>query len=64
MKFTLTCTLLLWGENPLRDVRFPPRRRWVLFSYYAASSGNSWPTFRDNLSGPIFEGQESKKGRP
>ena len=26
--------------------------------YYAAWSGNYVPTFRDKLSGPIFEGQD------
>jgi len=26
-----------------------------LLGYYAAQSGNSLPTFRDNLSGPIFK---------
>jgi len=34
----------------------------ALLGYYAASSGNSLPTFRDNLSGPIFNGQEFKNG--
>jgi hypothetical protein len=29
--------------------------------YYAACSGNSLPTFRDKLSGPIIMSQESKK---
>jgi len=33
----------------------------VLLGHYAAISGNSLPAFRDNLSGPIFKGQESKK---
>jgi hypothetical protein len=27
----------------------------TLLWYYAAQSGNSLPTFRDNLSGPIFK---------
>jgi hypothetical protein len=31
----------------------------VLPGYYAASSGNLLPTFRDNLSGPVVRGQES-----
>ena len=31
----------------------------ALLGCYAANSGNSVPTFRDNLSGPIFKGQES-----
>ena len=35
-----------------------------LLVYYAASSGNSFPTFRDNLSALIFKGQESKKDFP
>ena len=26
-----------------------------------ACSGNTLPTFRDDISGPIFKGQESKK---
>jgi len=33
----------------------------VLLGCYAASSGNSLTTFRDNLSGPIFKGQESTR---
>jgi len=32
----------------------------VLLGYYAASSGNLLPTFRDNLSGPVIRGQESR----
>jgi len=28
----------------------------ALRGYYAASSGNFLPTFRDNISGPIFKG--------
>jgi hypothetical protein len=28
----------------------------ALLGYYAARSGNLLPTFRDNLSGPIFKG--------
>ena len=31
---------------------------WVLPGYYAASSGNSLPTFQDNRSAPIFKDQE------
>jgi hypothetical protein len=34
----------------------------VLLGYYAASSYNSLPTFRDNLSAISFQGQESKVG--
>jgi hypothetical protein len=30
----------------------------ALLGYYASLSGSSVPTFRDNLSGPIFKGQE------
>jgi hypothetical protein len=30
----------------------------TLLEYYAASSGNPLPTFQDNVSGPIFKGQE------
>jgi hypothetical protein len=30
----------------------------AVLDYYAASSGNFLPTFRDNLSGPIFRDQE------
>jgi hypothetical protein len=30
----------------------------ALLGYYTALSGSSVPTFRDNLSGPIFNGQE------
>jgi hypothetical protein len=30
----------------------------VLLGYYTAPSGNTLPTFRNNLSGPIFKGQE------
>jgi hypothetical protein len=30
----------------------------ALLGYYAAISGKSVPTFRRNLSGPIFKGQE------
>jgi len=33
----------------------------ALLGYYAASSGNFLPTFRNNLSGSIFMSQESKK---
>ena len=33
----------------------------VLLGCYAASSGNLLPTFRDNLPGPIFRGQEFKR---
>jgi len=33
----------------------------ALLNHYEASSGNSLPTFRDNLSGLIFKGQKSKK---
>ena len=32
----------------------------VFLSYFAASSGNSVTTFRENLKGPIFKGQETK----
>jgi hypothetical protein len=32
----------------------------TLMAYYAACSGNSLPTFRYNLLGPIFKSQESK----
>ena len=35
-----------------------------LLGYYATSSGNSLPTFRDNLSAMILKGQESKKDFP
>ena len=31
----------------------------VLLGYYVACSGNSLPTFQDNLSVPILKGQES-----
>jgi len=30
----------------------------VLQGYYALSSGHFLPTFRDNLSGPIFKGPD------
>ena len=33
----------------------------ALLGIYAACGGNFLPTFRDNLSGPIFKGQESQK---
>jgi hypothetical protein len=38
----------------LEDCRLSPRSRWncALLSYYAACSGNSFSTFRDNLSVP------------
>ena len=38
----------------LRDLRLPPRSRCerAVLGYYAASNGNSLPTFRDNLSVP------------
>jgi len=38
------------------------RDNWncALLDCRAASSGNSLPTFRGNLSGPVFKGQESK----
>ena len=31
----------------------------AFLGYYVARSDNFLPTFRDNLSGPIFRGQES-----
>jgi len=34
----------------------------ALLAYYAAQSGNSVPTFRDNLSVPFANRQEVKKG--
>ena len=36
----------------------------ALLGYYAASSGNLLPTFRDELSSPNFRGQESLKTGP
>jgi hypothetical protein len=33
----------------------------ALLGYYAASSGNSVPTFRDNLSVPFSKNRKSKK---
>ena len=44
---------------PKRDFRLPSRRRResALSGNYAAYSGNSLPTFRDNLSGSIFNGR-------
>ena len=38
----------------MHDIRLPPRSRWncTLLDYYAAISGNSLLTFRDNLSVP------------
>jgi len=33
----------------------------ALLGHYAANSVSILPTFRDNLSGPIFRGQESKR---
>jgi len=44
---------------PMRDFRLPSRCRWDLRSLgnYVAYSGNSLPTFRDNMSGPIFHGR-------
>ena len=33
----------------------------VRLSCYAVSSGNSLPTFRENLSGTILKGQESTR---
>ena len=40
--------------NNMHDFRFPPRRRWncSLLGYYATSSGNLLPTFREKLSVP------------
>jgi hypothetical protein len=35
----------------------------ALLGYYAGSSGNLLPTFRDNLSGPIFVGQLTRLNR-
>ena len=32
----------------------------ILLGCYAASSGDSLPALEDNLSGPIFKGEESK----
>jgi hypothetical protein len=32
----------------------------ALLGYYASLSGNPVPTFRDNLLGPIFKGQEAQ----
>ena len=34
----------------------------ALLTYCAATSGNYLPTFPENHIGPIFRGQESKKG--
>ena len=34
---------------------------FAVLGYYAASGGNSLPMFQDNLSGPFFNGQESRK---
>jgi len=40
----------------VRDFRLRPRKgeNWALLGYYAASSGNLLPTFRDNISVPFF----------
>jgi hypothetical protein len=35
----------------------------ALLGYYAASSGNFLPTFRNNLSFPVFKGQKPKTSR-
>jgi hypothetical protein len=52
--------LTLGTSNELiRSLRRKLDENCSLLGYYAASSGNSLQTFQDNLSGPIFKGQES-----
>ena len=45
----------------ISDFRRKVDENYVLLVYYAASSGNSLPTSRDNLSVLYFKGQESKR---
>ena len=42
----------------INDLEKSREENFAVLDYYAASSGNSLPTFRDNISGPIFKGQE------
>jgi hypothetical protein len=35
------------------------QKNCALLGYYAAKSGNFLPTFRDNLSGPVFKGHDA-----
>jgi hypothetical protein len=50
----VSCRVTRHYIGPMRDCRLSPRvaENWVLLSHYAASCGNSVPTFRDNLSVP------------
>jgi len=51
-----------WSVRLVRGFKLLPRSRWELrfLGYYAASSGNSVLTFRDNLSVPSSRVKLSK----
>jgi hypothetical protein len=53
---------LLWKTQRITSVISGFHRNvdeiWALLGYYAASSCNPLPTFRNNLWDPIFKGQE------
>jgi len=51
--WALTCTM--------RDFTFPPQSRCALLGCYVASSGNSLPTFRNNLSAPSSRVKNQKR---
>jgi len=69
IKFDTSSTERPKGFRTLKNVRtfmISGFRREIdescaLLGYYAASSGSSLPTFRNNLSGPIFKDPEFKK---
>jgi hypothetical protein len=56
-----TITLCVWMKQTKKHVISGFRRKvdenCALLGYYAASSGNSLPKFRDNLLGPTFQGR-------
>jgi len=63
--YVLFCTrgVRKWLRQGLRFQQITNYENWTFLGYYTACSGNSLPTFRNKLSGPIFMCQESKKSR-
>jgi hypothetical protein len=53
------CVLFVFILFAISDFRPVVHKIYALLINYAAYSGNPFPAFRDNLSGPIFKGQES-----
>ena len=51
-----------WSTRHTRDgvitADFQVNKIYALLWYHAPESGDSVPTFRDSLSGPVFKGQE------